>query len=65
MQEEYTMYKKVATDMNFVDREKSVETFWEENDIFQKSMDKREGCRNICSMTVRPLRTASPISVTY
>ena len=49
------MYKKVATDMNFVDREKSVETFWEENDIFQKSMDKREGC---------PLRTASPISVT-
>ena len=38
------MYKKVATDMNFVDREKSVETFWEENDIFQKSMDKREGC---------------------
>ena len=36
------MYKKVATDMNFVDREKSVETFWEENDIFQKSIDNRK-----------------------
>ena len=28
------MYKKVSTDLNFVDREKEVEKFWEENHIF-------------------------------
>ena len=38
------MYKKVSNDMNFVQRENQVEQFWEENDIFQKSMDNREGC---------------------
>ena len=38
------MYNKVSTDMNFVEREKQVEKFWEENQIFQKSMDNREGC---------------------
>ncbi|CUX26883.1 isoleucine--tRNA ligase [Clostridium sp. C105KSO13] len=37
------MYKKVSTDMNFVEREKEVEKFWDDNDIFQKSMDEREG----------------------
>lgn len=37
------MYKKVSTDMNFVGREKEVEKFWDDNDIFQKSMDEREG----------------------
>ena len=36
------MYNKVDTNMNFVDREKSVENFWRENDIFQKSMDSRK-----------------------
>ena len=38
------MYKKVSTDMNFVDREKATEKFWEENHIFEKSMEEREGC---------------------
>ncbi len=36
------MYKKVDTNLNFVDREKAIEKFWEENDIFQKSMDSRK-----------------------
>ena len=31
------MYKKVSTDLNFVDREKQTEKFWEDNDIFRKS----------------------------
>ena len=30
------MYKKVSTDLNFVDREKEVEKFWEENHILKK-----------------------------
>ncbi len=36
------MYKKVTTDLNFVEREKATEKFWKDNDIFQKSMDARK-----------------------
>jgi isoleucyl-tRNA synthetase len=36
------MYKKVTTDMNFVEREKATKEFWEQNDIFQKSMENRK-----------------------
>ncbi len=36
------MYQKVSTDLNFVDREKGIEKFWRENDIFQKSMENRK-----------------------
>ena len=36
------MYKKVSTDLNFVQREKLVEEFWRENHIFEKSMDTRK-----------------------
>ena len=38
------MYRKVPTDMNFVGREKEVEKFWDENHIFKKSIEEREGC---------------------
>ena len=38
------MYKKVDTDMNFVEREKATAKFWKDNDIFQKSIKQREGC---------------------
>ena len=36
------MYKKVDASLNFVEREKEVEKFWKDNDIFQKSMDSRK-----------------------
>ena len=36
------VYEKVSSDMNFVDREKQVEKFWKDNDIFQKSIDNRK-----------------------
>ncbi len=36
------MYNKVATDLNFVQREKEVENFWKEQDIFRKSMENRK-----------------------
>ena len=36
------MYKQVPTGLNFVDREKAVEKFWEDNDIFKKSMEHRK-----------------------
>ena len=38
------MYKQVDKNLNFVEREKAIEKFWADNDIFQKSMDsRREG----------------------
>ena len=36
-------YNKVNTDLNFVEREKDVNKFWKEADIFRKSMKIREG----------------------
>ena len=39
-----SMYEKVSTDLNLVQREKQVEKFWKDHDIFRKSMKLREGC---------------------
>lgn len=36
------MYEKVATNLNFVEREKETEKFWSENHIFEKSMENRK-----------------------
>ena len=42
------MYNKVSTNMNFVEREKEIEKFWRDNDIFRKSMENRkEGDRRL------------------
>lgn len=38
---EMSTYKKVDTNLNFVEREKKVEKFWKDNNIFQKSIDTR------------------------
>ncbi|MBP3391681.1 MAG: isoleucine--tRNA ligase [Clostridia bacterium] len=35
------MYEKVSTDLNFVEREKKVQKYWEDNDIFRKSIEER------------------------
>ena len=39
------MYDKVPTDLKFVEREKEVEKFWEDEHIFEKSIKMREGCQ--------------------
>ncbi len=36
------MYKQVSTNMNFVDREKETLKFWNDNQIFEKSMENRK-----------------------
>ncbi|MCH5343492.1 MAG: isoleucine--tRNA ligase [Acetatifactor sp.] len=36
------MYRQVPTNLNFVEREKNVEKFWNDNDIFKKSMEQRK-----------------------
>ena len=35
------MYKKVSTDLNFVQREKEIEKFWKDNKIFEKTTAKK------------------------
>ncbi|MCI6285226.1 isoleucine--tRNA ligase [Selenomonas sp.] len=37
------MYKKVDTNLNFVEREKEVAQFWKDHGIAQKAIDQREG----------------------
>ena len=37
------MYKKVSTNLNFVEREKEAAQFWKDHDIFKKSIETREG----------------------
>ena len=37
------MFKKVDTNMNFVEREKEVEDFWREGHIFEQSIKEHEG----------------------
>ena len=36
------MYNKVSTDLKFVDREKEVLKYWNQNKIFEKSITMRE-----------------------
>ena len=38
------MYEKVSTDLNFTEREKKIEQFWKDNEIFEKSIKERQGC---------------------
>ena len=38
------MYQKVDTNLNFVQREKDVEKFWEDENIFEKSIESRANC---------------------
>ena len=37
------MYKKVDASLNFVEREKEIIEFWNQNEIFEKSISEREG----------------------
>ncbi|HAN09462.1 MAG TPA: isoleucine--tRNA ligase [Clostridiales bacterium] len=38
------LYKKVDTNLNFVEREEEVLKFWKKKDVFKKSMEEKEGC---------------------
>ena len=59
------MYDKVSPNLNFVEREKKTEKFWEENHIFQKSIDERKEGEVYTSMTDLRLQTVNRISVTF
>ena len=50
--------------MNFVGREKEVEKFWDENHIFEKSIEEREGCPDYIFYDHRRQPTGNRISDT-
>lgn len=54
------MYQKVATDLNFVGREKEVEKFWEEKNIFRKSMENRKECETYTFYDGPPTANGTP-----
>lgn len=54
------MYKKVPTNLNFVEREKTVRDFWKENKIFEKSISEKEGNRNYTFYDGPPTANGKP-----
>ncbi|MBQ4404809.1 MAG: isoleucine--tRNA ligase [Selenomonadaceae bacterium] len=54
------LYRKVETNLNFASREKEVETFWAENDIAQKAIDKRDGCEGYTFYDGPPTANGQP-----
>ncbi|HKM30527.1 MAG TPA: isoleucine--tRNA ligase [Bacilli bacterium] len=54
------MYKKVPTNLNFVEREAKIRDFWKENNIFEKSISAREGNRNYTFYDGPPTANGKP-----
>lgn len=54
------MYKKVPTDLKFVDREREIEKFWKENDIFKKSIDSRKDAKTYMFYDGPPTANGKP-----
>ena len=54
------MYNKVSTDLGFVDREKEVEKFWADNNIFEKSLKNREGAKTYMFYDGPPTANGKP-----
>ena len=59
-----SMYKEVSPNLNFVEREQETAKFWEENRIFEKSVEEREGHPSYVFYDGPPPPTASPTSAT-
>lgn len=54
------LYRKVDTNLNFASREKEVEKFWADNNIAQKAIDNREGCKNYTFYDGPPTANGQP-----
>lgn len=54
------MYKKVDTEIKFVDREKEILKFWKENNIFLKSVKKNEGSKEFSFYDGPPTANGKP-----
>lgn len=54
------MYEKVSANLNFVEREKKIEAFWQENKIFEKSIEDRRNCKNYTFYDGPPTANGKP-----
>ena len=54
------MYKKVDTNLNFLEREKEIIKYWEENNVFKTSIDKNEGNEEFCFYDGPPTANGKP-----
>ena len=54
------MYNKVATDMNFVSREKAVAELWKQKDIIRKSFHHRDGSERFTFFDGPPTANGKP-----
>ena len=54
------LYEKVSTSLNFVEREKETRSFWEENKIFEKSIESRNGKENFTFYDGPPTANGKP-----
>ncbi len=54
------LYGKVSTNLNFVEREKETRRFWEENKIFEKSIDIRKDGENYTFYDGPPTANGKP-----
>ncbi len=54
------IYRKVSTNLNFVEREKETRKFWEENSIFEKSIDSRKDGENYTFYDGPPTANGKP-----
>ena len=54
------MYNKVATDMNFVSREKAIMDMWKEKDIIKKSFHHRDGSERFTFFDGPPTANGKP-----
>ena len=55
-----TVYSKVETSLNFVEREKATRAFWEKANIFEKSIKEREGGENYTFFDGPPTANGKP-----
>ena len=55
-----TVYNKVETSLNFVEREKATRAFWEKANIFEKSIKEREGGENYTFFDGPPTANGKP-----
>ena len=58
------MYQSVSPNVNFVEQEKKIEAFWEEEHIFEKSIESRKRGHPMSFTMAPPRPTASPTSGT-
>ncbi len=54
------MYEKVATDLNFVPREKEILAFWKKNDVFKKYLALRAGAEPFTFFDGPPTANGKP-----